>query len=47
MEFLQIDIENLYTTFVCGAIIGFGLSLAVNLIGTFIRLFTKIIKIGT
>lgn len=47
MEFLTIDINELYYTFVCGCILGFGLSLLGNLLAGFIKLFMKIIKIGS
>lgn len=47
MEFLEISISDLYTTFICGAVLGFGLSLVGNLLASFILLFTKIIKIGS
>lgn len=47
MEFLQIDINELYTTFVCGLILGFALSMVGNLLASFIKLFLKIIKIGS
>lgn len=47
MEFLAIDINELYTTFICGVVLGFALSLVMNLLGGFIKLFLKIVKIGS
>lgn len=46
MEFLEIDIENLYQSFGGGVVLGFSLYLVVSLIGGFIHLFKKITKMS-